>query len=77
MKTNLETMFEEKGIDLDQDLNLEGHINLTVRNVLELIYNAPEEIQKKIIKTFIQIDFQNGNVMHFIMYLAKGMANGF
>lgn len=77
MKTHLEIMFEEKGIDLDQDLNIEGQINLTVRNVLELIYNSPIEIQQKISKTFIQIDFRNGDVMHFIKYLAQGMAKGF
>lgn len=77
MKTHLERMLEEKGIDIDQDLHIDGQINLTVRNVLELIYNSPVLIQKKIIKTFVQIDFQNGDVMHFIIYLAKGMAKGF
>ena len=77
MKTRLETMIEEKGIDLDQDLNIDGQINLTTRNVLELVYNSPRNIQAKIIKTFVQIDFQNGNIMHFIKYLAKGMAKGF
>lgn len=77
MTTHLEIMFKEKGIDIDQDLDIEGQINLTTRNVLELIYNCPESIQQKIVNTFMKIDFANGNVMDFIIYLAKGMAKGF
>lgn len=70
-------MLEEKGIDLEQDLNIEGQINLTVATVLEFIYNCPAEIQKKIVRTFVQIDFANGDVMHYIKYIANGMAKGF
>lgn len=77
MQTHLEKMLEEKGIDLEQDLNIEGQINLTVATVLEFIYNCPAEIQKKIVRTFVQIDFANGDVMHYIKYIANGMAKGF
>lgn len=77
MKTMLETMIEGKGIDIDKDLNIEGQINLTTRTVLEFIYQMPTDIQKKVAKTFIQIDFKNGDIMHYIEYLANGMAKGF
>lgn len=77
MTTLLETLLAEKNISLDQGLEIKGNFGLTVENVLELIYNAPEDIQRNIIRTFMKIDFENGDVMHYINYLGKGMVNGF
>lgn len=74
---NIETMLKEKGIDLEQYVNIEGHIGLTVQMVLDYIYLTPIFIQKKIARTFLKLDFNNGDVMDYIKYLAKGIVKGF
>jgi len=76
-KTMIETMIEEKGIDLETVIEIDGQIGLTVGAVLEFIYHCPKEIQSKIAKTLIQIDFRNGDIMDYIRYLANGMVTKF
>ncbi len=74
MTTYLETLFTEKGIDLDTDLNIEGNIGMSPRVVLEFIQlRCTNEIRISIESTFRKIDFCNGNIMNFIVYIAKGM----
>ncbi len=77
MKTAIERMFQEKGIDLENDVEIEGHIGLTIQMVFDYIYQMPTHIQKKVARTFIQIDFKNGDVMHYVKFLAKGIVKGF
>jgi hypothetical protein len=75
MKNYLETLFEEKGIDVERDVNLEGHIGLTVQMILDYVCQTPKHIQKKIKNTFVQIDFRNGDVMDYVRFLANGIVN--
>lgn len=77
MKNYLATLLEEKGIDLDQDLDIEGQINLTPAVVIEFVDQLPAKTQENIQVTFEKIDFMNGNIMHFLKYLASGMAGQF
>jgi hypothetical protein len=77
MKTMLEKMIQEKGIDKEAELEIEGNIGITVEMVLGFIYKMPAELQKKVARKFIEIDFNNGDIMNFIKYLGEGMAKGF
>ena len=43
--------------------------------VIETIKNCCEEEQKKIANVLRQIDFRNGDVNHFLKYLAVGLVN--
>ncbi len=67
-------MIEEKGICLETNLlESEGHFGLTIQMLIDFIASMPAEIVGKIKNTFSQIDFQNGDVMHYINHLATGM----
>lgn len=71
----MRTMIEEKGL-LYEIVELEHedfkHI-IPVEVVIEFIEKSPENIRSKVNKTLSVIDFNNGNVLDFIEYLAKGM----
>jgi len=69
----ISTMLDEKGIDIDKDLNKPGHIGLTYRNLLEFIDSMPKETKAQIKKTFSQIDFRNGDINHYLDFLVNGM----
>ena len=70
----IETLLEEKNISAETLLlEEEGHINLTIEMLIEFIYSMPDEIIEKVEKTFRKIDFNNGDVMHYVTFLAKGM----
>ena len=47
---------------------------IPVEVVVEFMENADRATQTKMRNTLIQIDFKNGNVMHFITYVAKFIA---
>lgn len=70
----LDVFLEEKGIDDYQEIEIEDEgawHYMVVKNVKEFINQLPEEQQVKIKNTFIKIDFQNGDVINFITYLAN------
>lgn len=70
----IELLLKEKKIDLDTYiLEDKGHIDLTIKVLIEFIYSLPKDIILKIEDTFKLIDFKNGDIMHFINYLATGM----
>ena len=46
--------------------------NLTKEDILKIILSLNEELRQKIRNTFIQIDFKNGDINHYINYLMKG-----
>lgn len=73
MKQYFKTFLSEKGIDLETDLQVEGQINLQVGMLVDFVCSMPLEIQKKIQATLVKIDFANGNVMHYLNFLGKGM----
>jgi len=71
-------LLSEKNISLDTVLEVEGAewgLNMIpVEVVVEFMENADRATQTKMRNTLIQIDFKNGNVMHFITYVAKFIA---
>ena len=70
----LETLITEKGVDMDDAIELEGHIGFTYAVLVEQLAAMPEHHEA--IKTkLVVIDFKNGDVFHFLKYLAKGIAD--
>jgi hypothetical protein len=77
MKKYLTTLLSEKRIDLEQDLNVEGNSGLNIiplMIVIDAIDSSSTQEQKQIKNTLVQIDFKNGDVMHFIKHLAQAIA---
>jgi hypothetical protein len=72
MKNYLKRLVEEKGHDLDDEINLDGHIGLTYRMLFDYIHEA-KTYHKEIKRTLVYIDFKNGDVFHYLDFLAKGM----
>ena len=72
------TLLNEKNISLDTVLEVEGADYGTnfipVECVVEFMENADRATQTKMRNTLIQIDYKNGNVLHFITYIAKFIA---
>ena len=75
MKNYLTNLLIEKGIikDIEEDMNVEGHINLTYEMQMDFICGMPKKIQDQIKTNFVKIDFHNGDVMHFWKHLTEGM----
>lgn len=73
MSKYIEQLLQEKGISKEREIEIEGHIGLTLENVVEFVENMPKVMQEKIKATLVQIDHKNGDVMHFFTYIAKGM----
>lgn len=79
MKFNkwLMTLIEEKGLDLETsiEVNHNGTVHMmTLGVVVEGCLATTAEEQAQIKKILVQIDFKNGDVMHFFKHLAAGMA---
>lgn len=72
MTKYLTTLIEEKGRDMEDTINIEGHIGLTYAMLVEFIATMPAH-HKAIRDTLVKIDFANGDVFHFLTHLAKGM----
>ena len=72
MKKYLTALITEKGVDLDDCIGIKGHIGFTWRMLIDRIENAPE-CHKKIRVNLVMIDFKNGDVFHFLKYLANGI----
>jgi hypothetical protein len=73
----LDVFVEEKGINLERafEFTTEDTWNyMPVGAVIEFIKNLPINQQIKIKNTLVIIDFKNGNVYHFLEYIAKGIA---
>lgn len=73
MRTYLTNLIEEKGKSLDTYIIIEGHIGLVYENLVEFLEGCPEAIQHQVRTTLVKIDFQNGDVFHYLDFLAKGM----
>lgn len=73
MKSFYRRMAEEKGIITQSfEIEVDGlkHI-MNVDQIIQLIEVAPEHEQRHIKNTFLQIDFHNGDLMHYIKFLAE------
>ena len=76
MKRFLETLIEEKNLS-DTMIEVEGAsgVNMImIETLIEEILTAPLSEQKQIRKVLIEIDFNNGDVLHFFNHLAKTIA---
>lgn len=71
----LELLLTEKGItnDIENDMNVDGHIGLTFKMQIDYIAAADAATQKTILNNFTKIDFLNGDVKHFWDYITTGM----
>lgn len=68
----LEIMIDEKGVDIDSEIKIDGHFGLTYKSLIEFLEGVPEE-HKKIKNSLIYIDTKNGNIFHYINRLAECM----
>ena len=66
------TLIEEKGRHTWDPLQVSNHIGLAYVDLINWIEELPEK-HEKIRGALLQIDFCNGNVFHFLDYLAEGM----
>jgi hypothetical protein len=80
MRKYLEALITEKGHNIHDDINgvtneVYGDvIGLTYDHLIDFIDAQPAQ-HAAIRKTLVEIDFKNGDVFHFLTYLANGMAN--
>ena len=72
MKTYLETLIEEKGHSTEDEINIEGHVGLTWQMLIDFIQEMPQ-YHNDIRTTLVKIDFKNGDVFHYLNFLAVGM----
>lgn len=73
MRNYLENLITEKGTDLNDTIQLEGHIGLTYQMLVDYIVEVAKPYHQQIRTTLVKIDFQNGDVFHYLDFLAKGM----
>lgn len=71
--TYLERFFEEKDLRIENwEIEVNGMTNfIDTEFVIELIKGAPDHEKEQISNTLRKIDFMNGNVNHFLKYLAE------
>ena len=67
MKTYLTTLIEEKGQSIENEIKIDGHFGLTWEMLLDYIEQAPQ-YHAQIKQTIVKIDFQNGDVFHYLTY---------
>lgn len=73
----LKTFIDEKGIDTEQILEVEGDSGtnfIPVQIVLDHVLKTTRDEQCKIKDIIIRVDFMNGDVLHFLKHLAKAIA---
>lgn len=69
----LKAFFEEKEIQFEQwEIYHNDQLHLIDTDVvIEAIKNAPESEKIQVRNTLVRIDFANGNVNHFLKFLAE------
>lgn len=74
MRAYLTNLITEKGRELDDEIQIEGHIGLTWEMLIDFICQPELSGHHKAIRdTLVKIDFLNGDVLHYLTHLAKGM----
>ena len=76
----LDTFIEEKGIDLNQIIEIKTDNNthfFEIGNIVDNIKVTTKEEQAKIKDMIVKIDFNNGNVVDYFEHLAKGFAQNY
>lgn len=75
--TWLTTFLDEKGTDLETTFEVVGPSGpnwIPAQVVVEFIRIASPQEQRAIKQTLVQIDFRNGDVLHYFRYLANALA---
>ena len=72
IRNYITTLIEEKGKSTQSEINIEGHIGLTYEMLIDYIVEFPQ-YHNQIRTTLVKIDFHNGDVFHYLDYLAEGM----
>lgn len=76
--TWIDTFVEEKGIDLEEVLEVEGPEwgtnYIPVGCIVDLMKQTTKQEQAAIKATLVKIDFRNGDVLHYFKHLAKAVA---
>lgn len=73
----IDTFIEEKGIDTEYLLSVDGLLGknyIPVGCVIEAMKGAPKNEQQAIKNMIIKIDFANGDVIDFFRHLAEAIA---
>lgn len=74
----LDTFVDEKGLDREQVITVEGPVWGDNLIPLQCVIDASKQTspaqQAQIKSKLVKIDFLNGDPMHFFTFLAKGMA---
>jgi len=73
----LDTLIEEKGIDLEQGFSVEGpsgENHMAYQNVVDAIKGASANEQAGIKNMLVRIDFANGDIRHYFRHLAQAIA---
>lgn len=73
----LDTFVEEKGIDTEMLLEVEGASGtniIPVEVLLDAMKTTTPGEQAAIKATIVKIDFANGNVLHYFRHLAQAIA---
>ncbi|MBT26682.1 MAG: hypothetical protein CML60_09850 [Rhodobacteraceae bacterium] len=68
----LTTLITEKGASIHDEINLPGHFGLTWETLINFVEQCPE-YHNQIRTTLVKIDFQAGDVFHYLTHLAQGM----
>ena len=77
-ETMIRTLLSEKGISTEHTFEIKsegmfGNHFVPIEVVIEFILSLDRPTQEQIVKTLVMIDFKNGNVLHFLEYITKGM----
>jgi hypothetical protein len=73
----IDTLIEEKNIDLETRFEVEGDSgtnSIPLAIVVDCMKKTNEYRQCKIKNILVKIDFMNGDVCHFFKHLAKALA---
>ena len=72
METYLTNLITEKGVDLESEVGIDGHIGLTWQMLIDFIVET-KDYHQQIRTMLVKIDFANGDVFHYLRHLAQGM----
>ena len=73
MKKYLVTLIEEKGKSIETTFEIKGHFGLTYEMLIDYIDQDAPAYHAQIKDTLVKIDFANGDVFHYLTFLAEGM----
>lgn len=73
LKSYLTTLIEEKGTPVTSVLKIEKAFNFTWGCIFDSLSYVDDKTQATIKSTVAKIDAKNGDVFHYLNFLAEGM----